>query len=107
MLAADSAASSQLEVVQPESNRAVPVPGNALAERPTAGRSEEDLAQSMADLTPPRVLPSVDNAIDQLTADLAAFCIDQLERSATLCTKDRDIGDTNDLEDELQVRFKS
>lgn len=92
-------------LVQLESNHTVlSVPSNALAEDLTVDRPEEDPAQSVADIRValPHV-PSIDNTIDRLTADLAALCIDQLERSATL---DCEGGDTNDLEDELQVRFK-
>ena len=97
-------ASSQVSTVLLESDRAVPVPGNALAKSLTADWPEEDPAQSAADIrvTPPHMLPSIDNIIDQLTADLATLCI-----GATLGTKDRNEGDTKDLEDELQVRSKS
>ena len=48
------------------------------------------------------MLPSIDNIIDQLTADLATLYI-----GVTLGTKDCNEGDTKDLEDELQVRSKS
>jgi hypothetical protein len=74
-----------------EGDHTVPVPGDSLAE----------------DLTGPQsVLPSINDTIDQLTADLAAFCIDKLERSVTLITEDH-MGNSDDLEAELWVRFKS
>jgi hypothetical protein len=49
-------------------------------------------------------LPSIDNAIDQLTADLTAFCFDHWERSVKLGNK---VGGTHDFEDELQVILES
>lgn len=59
---------------------------------------EDSLAQSVA---LPHGLSSIDNAIDQLTMDLAVFWIDQLERSVTFITEDHEMKDTDDLEDEL------
>ena len=64
----------------------------------------DDLAGSAEDVIPSHV---PDDAIDQLTADLAAFCFDQLESSVILGNEDHELVDTNNLEDELQVRFKS
>jgi hypothetical protein len=73
---------------------AVPGPGDART------GSAEDLAGSAVDVIPPHV---PDDAIDQLTADLAAFCFDRLERSAN---EAHNLVSTNNLEDELQVRFE-
>jgi hypothetical protein len=69
----------------------------------------EDLAaaplvvQSSADLTPDPAA-SIDEAIDQITAELAAFCIDQLEKSVTSNTALNLNTDVNAIEDELRVR---
>ena len=52
------------------------------------------------------MLPPINDAIDQLTTDLAAFCINDLERSLTLSNKDHEVGGTSDFEDELWVRSK-
>jgi hypothetical protein len=77
-----------------------------------ASRAEvEDLAmarpvaQSAADLTPDSDLAaSIDDAIDQITAELAAFCFEQLERSVTLHNALDLNTDVNALEDEFWVR---
>ena len=92
--------------MQPERDCAVPMAGNTPAKDLIMDGPEDGLAQSVADIALPHRLPSIDNVIDQLTAELAAFCIDQLERSLTLSNEDHEVGDTDDLEDELQVRFK-
>jgi hypothetical protein len=61
----------------------------------------QQVAQSAADLT---LAALIDNAIDQITAELAAFCFKQLEKNVT----SHDVLDLNTdviaLEDELQVR---
>lgn len=89
------------------------------AEHPAAGalrsapsRAEvKDLAvarQSAADLSldlsPGPDTASIDDAIDQITAELAAFCLEQLERSVT--SHDALDLNTNEnaLENELRVR---
>ena len=83
---------------QSQSDGTVPGPGDAPA------RFVEDLAGSAEDVIPPHV---PDDAIDQLTADLAAFCFDRLESSVILGNEDHELVGTNNLEDKLQVRFKS
>jgi hypothetical protein len=70
----------------------------------TLDELDEDLAHLAADIAQPQAPPSIDNAIDQLTVDLATFCLDHLERSVIL-SKD-EMASTNNLEVELQVRFK-
>jgi len=92
---------------QSRSDGAVPGPGDAPArsvEDLTAAGPEEDLAGSAEDDIPPHV---PDDAIDQLTADLAAFCFDRLESGVVLGNEGHELAGTNNLEDELQVRFKS
>ena len=73
----------------------VPRPGDA------STKTVEDLAGSAPDIIHPHV---PDDAIDQITADLAAFCIDRLE--ASVISGNEDHLSTSNLEDELQVRFK-
>jgi hypothetical protein len=87
--------------------RSVPALGSAPAssiEGLSAVESDDDPAQSVAEIPPPHVLPGINDDIDQLTADLAAFCIDQFERNLTLGNEDQ--GFPNDFEDELRVRDK-
>lgn len=96
--AEDSARSSN-----PRSNGAVSVQGSVIDL--TLDESVEDLAQLAADITQPQAPPSIDNAIDQLTTDLAAFCFDHLERS--LISSEDEVASTNNLEVELQVRLMS
>ena len=90
-------------------NPAVPTPGGALARSQvidlTGAKSDEDL-ELVPDSAPPHAPPSIDIAVDQLTADLAAFCFNQLERSLTLGNEDHEVGSTNDFEGKLQVRSK-
>ena len=85
------------------------MPGSALARSQvidlTGAESDEDL-ESVPDSALPHTPPSIDIAMDQLTADLAAFCFNQLERSLTLGNEDHEVGSTNDFEAELQVRSK-
>ena len=61
-------------------------------------------AQSATDLAPLDPAALIGNAIDQITAQLAAFCFEQLERGVIL----GDVLDSNTdvaaLEDEFQVR---
>jgi hypothetical protein len=48
--------------------------------------------------------------MDQLTVDLAAFCIDRLEKrmhALPVSNKESEVGCTDLNEDELQVRSKS
>jgi hypothetical protein len=61
-------------------------------------------AQSTADLTMDQAA-SIDNDIDHITAQLAAFCFEQLERSVT--THDAlDLNtDASALENEFQVMY--
>jgi hypothetical protein len=91
--------------VQLESDCVVAVPGKALArsldDLAVAG---EDPARSVVEMVQRHALPSIDNAIDQLTADLAAFCFDHWERSVKLGDE---VGGTHDFEDELQVILES
>jgi hypothetical protein len=71
-------------------------------------QSGEDLAvphtvvQPAVDLTVLHLDASIDYAIDQLTAELAAFCFDQLEKSVTL----RDGVDLNVNADALENEFQ-
>ena len=74
-----------------------------------ASRAEEVVersARSAADVTvlhpAPPSNPSVDDAINQLTDELAAFCIDQLEKD--VMSKDVDLNMNEAFEDELRVR---
>jgi len=61
------------------------------------------VVQLAADLT--LDLPAlIDNAIDQITAELAAFCFKQLERSVTSHDALDLNTDANTLEDEFWVR---
>ena len=104
---ADAELSAQPENIG--SDHAVPVPDNVLArpiEDRTAARPEEDLVQAVADNILPPTPPSADSAMDQLTADLAAFCFDQLERTLTVSNEAYEVGGSNEFEDELRVRFK-
>jgi hypothetical protein len=66
----------------------------------------EDLAEAQAtvDLTPDQAA-SIDDDIDYITAELAAFCFEQLERSVTLHDVLNLNADASILEDELQVRY--
>jgi hypothetical protein len=72
-------------------------------------QSGEDLAapctvvQPAADLAVLRPDASIDYAIDQLTAELAAFCFDQLEKSVTSRDGVDLNADTDALENEFQV----
>lgn len=50
--------------------------------------------------------PSIDNAIDQLTTELATLCLGQLEKSLALGDEIHKVGSIGSFEDELQVRFK-
>jgi len=100
-----SQASADAEILARPANLSsgcsVPTPGNAPARYIdlTAVELEDDLAQSAADIAPPRAHPGVNDAIDQLTADLAVFCFDRFERSLTLGNEDQ--GSPNDFEDKL------
>ena len=64
---------------------------------------QEDLVRSVADIASPspHTLTSIEGAMDQLTADLAALCLDQLERR--LGDEDHDVRGTDEFEGELQV----
>ena len=48
----------------------------------------------------------IDNAIDQLTTELAMLCLGQLEKSLALGNGIHEVGSTDSFEDELWVRFK-
>lgn len=101
--------SSDVEILgQPGSGAVVPL-GNALARAMgdhTAAEPEEDseVARSEMDIDLP---PFIDSTVEQLTADLAAFCFDELKRSLILPVRNEDhgTGGTDDFEGELQVRF--
>jgi hypothetical protein len=70
----------------------------------------EDLAPaqpamlSVAGLATARPDASIDNAIDDLITRLAAFCLDQLEKTVTLSDAADLNADADVLENELQVR---
>jgi len=70
----------------------------------------EDLAPaqpatlSVAGLATARPDASIDNAIDDLITRLAAFCLDQLEKTVTLSDAVDLNADADVLENELQVR---
>jgi len=104
---ADAKLSAQQDDIR--SSHAVPVPDNATAQ-PTKGpetaRPEGDLAHAVDNKDLPHTPPSIDSAMDQLTADLAAFCFDQLERFLTVSNEGHEVGGPNEFEDKLQVRFK-
>jgi hypothetical protein len=71
----------------------------------TLDKLDEDLAHLAADIAQPQAPPFIDNAIDQLTTDLTVFYLDHLERS--VISSEDEMASTNNLEVELQVRFKS
>ena len=110
-----SRASADTEILAQPANTgsdcATPVPGSALPRSVgdlAAARPEGDQARSVADISLPHALPSINDAVDQLTADLAAFCFDELERRLTSVTwgdEDHGMGHTNDFEGELRVRL--
>ena len=93
------------------SDCATPVPGSALPRFVgglAAARPEGNQARAVADISLPHALPSIDDAVDQLTADLAAFCFDELERRLTWGDdEDHEMGHTNEFEGELRVRLTS
>jgi hypothetical protein len=70
----------------------------------------EDLAPaqpampSVAGLAMARLGASIDNAIDDLIMRLAAFCLDQLEKTVTLSDAVDLNADADMLENKLQVR---
>jgi hypothetical protein len=71
---------------------------------------EGDHAQSAANGTPPHILSSIESAMDQLTVDLTAFYIDQLEKrthALPVSNKEPEVGCTDLNKDELHVRSKS
>jgi len=63
--------------------------------------------RSVEDSTPAHEPPSVDNAVYQLTAELAKLCLDQLEKSLILGNNVHEVGGINEFEEELRVRSKS
>jgi len=71
---------------------------------PAVPEPADMLAQSAADLALPCPDASINNAIDQLITQLAAFCIGQLEKSVALSDGVDWNGDADALEDEFQVR---
>ena len=90
------------------SNCATPVPGSALPRSVgdlAAARPEGDQARSVADISLLHALPSINDAVEQLTADLAVFCFDELERRLTWGDEDHGMGHMNDFEGELRVRL--
>lgn len=108
-----SQVSSDIEIaeVEPERDRTAPY---ARSLEDSAARSEEDPAQSVANHInhiPAHhdndTSPSIDNAIDQLTAELATLCLGQLEKSLALGDDIHEVGSAGSFEDELRVRFKS
>jgi hypothetical protein len=91
-------------------DRAEHTAAGALQSAPSAPSQVEDLAEdrlvaqsAVADLAPDQAAP-IDDAIDHITAQLAAFCFEQIERSVT----SRDALDLNadrtTVENEFQVR---
>lgn len=106
----DEESSSDIEILAQPGSDAVPL-GNTIArairDRPAAEPEEDsEVARSETDIAPP---PFVDSAVERLTADLAAFCFDELERSLMLPVRNEDhrAGGTDDFEGELRVRFIS
>ena len=64
----------------------------------------QPVAQEAVDLTPdPAAL--IDEAIDQITAELAAFCFEQLERSVTSHDALDLNSDVNTIDNEFRVRI--
>jgi hypothetical protein len=103
-------ASEDLDAETLDSSRAEHTAARALrSESPSSQVEVEDLAtappvaQSSMDLTLD-LAASINKAIDQITAELTAFCIDQLEKSVTLNTALDLNTDVNAIEDELRVR---
>jgi hypothetical protein len=70
--------------------------GEDLTEAQPVARSAADLAVACPDA-------SIDNAIDELITSLAAFCLDQLEKSVTTSDGVDLNADADALESELQV----
>ena len=102
MQSASPAVNEQVEI---ESNRAV-TQARSLEDL-SAARPEEDVVRSVEDSTPAHEPPSVDNAVYQLTAELAKLCLDQLEKSLILGDNVHKVGGVNEFEEELRVRSKS
>lgn len=76
------------------------------AEVPAEDLAEVHLvAQSTADLASDQVA-SIDDAVDQITAELAAFCLEQLDRSLTSHDALDLNADASALQDELRVRSR-
>lgn len=76
------------------------------AEQPAEDLAEaRPVVQLAADLAPgPDPAASIDDAIDQITAQLAAFCFEQLERSV-MSREALDLNtDVTALDNEFQVR---
>jgi hypothetical protein len=69
----------------------------------SAARPEEDVARSAAD----GILAHVPSPVDELTAELAKLCLDQLEKHLMLDNEVHEVGGANEFEEELRVRFKS
>jgi hypothetical protein len=82
------------------------------AEHTAAGALRDPTAPSRVEVGDPQLAAdltsdpanSIDGAIDQITAELAAFCFEQLERSVTSHDALDLNTDTNGLEDEFRVR---
>jgi hypothetical protein len=87
---------------------AIPVvskPANILVRSGEDRTATQPVAQSAADLATPCPDTSIDNAIDELLTRLAAFCLDQLEKSVTSSDGVDLNADVDVLANELQVRM--
>ena len=61
----------------------------------------------MADSTLAHGPPSLDIAVDELTMELAALCLERLEKHLALGNDTHEAGGTNDFEEELRVNILS
>jgi hypothetical protein len=65
-------------------------------------QTEEALVQSMANLAIPNQDPAINNAIDQLTEQLAAFCLEQFKNAGGLNMNDESNNETDEHETQVQ-----
>jgi hypothetical protein len=87
---------------------AIPVvsePADILVRSGEDRTATQPVARSAADLAMPCPDTSIDNAIDELITRLAAFCLDQLEKSVTSSDGVDLNADMDALANELQVRM--
>lgn len=95
------------EQMEPESGHAV-LQVRSLEDLTAArpGGLPRSVADNAYDNAPTHAPPSVDNAIDHLTAELAMLCLDQLKKSLASGNALDEAGDGNDIWEELRVRFE-